>query len=264
MEQDEHIEPRPPEAVDVLRRAVIIKYQFVYIASTPPPHLMAPVAAKWAPADREKFAARLEAIRRRFVDELSASGLWEDTSPSEREIFERPPSEISDRQRINTSWRAEAAHCLAWALRLVDDIPDYDTQTDPKIVMPLIPTTDLASHSRSAPLRDRSEIDRARDIAELWHWRSRTRQLQEEGYAPRPGQPSLDAIVREVAPRMVADGMLPSVIDGDFPVLGRAYRELSPNEWATAGSIAMERHFALNWLCGFAPGNEWDETPTET
>jgi len=26
----------------------------------------------------------------------------------------------------------------------------------------------------------------------------------------------------------------------------------------------MERHKALNWLCGFAPGNRWDETPTDT
>lgn len=31
-----------------------------------------------------------------------------------------------------------------------------------------------------------------------------------------------------------------------------------------ATSIIMERHFALNWLCGMAPGNRWDETPTDT
>ena len=264
MEDHEEFEPEPPVALDVLRRAAIIKFHFVYLASAPPPHLLAPVAEKWTSAERDKFAARLEAIRQRFLDELRSGGLWEDTSPSEREIFERQPDAITDRQRINTSWRAEAAHCLAWALRLVDDIPDYDTQTDPEIVIPLIPTRDLVSHSRSTALRSHSEIERARAIAELWHWRSRTRQLQQDGYVPREGQPSLDAIVRTVAPRMAAEGMLPSVIDEDFPVLGRAYRDLADEEWATARSIAMERHYALNWLCGYAPGNEWDETPTET
>jgi hypothetical protein len=29
-------------------------------------------------------------------------------------------------------------------------------------------------------------------------------------------------------------------------------------------SVAVERHFTLNWLCGYAPGNEWDDTPTGT
>jgi hypothetical protein len=29
-------------------------------------------------------------------------------------------------------------------------------------------------------------------------------------------------------------------------------------------SATIERHFALNWLRGYAPGNEWDETPTDT
>jgi hypothetical protein len=30
------------------------------------------------------------------------------------------------------------------------------------------------------------------------------------------------------------------------------------------GSITEERHFALNWLCGYAPDNDWDATPTPT
>lgn len=264
MNDNEALEPDPPDAVDVARRAAILKYQFVYVAATPPRHVIAPVMEQWSSAEQEQFAARLEAERLRFIDELRANGLWEDTSPSERAGFEQPASAISDRQMINTSWRAEAVHCLAWALRLVDHLPDYDTQSDPEIVMPLIPTGDLASYCRSASLRDRAAIDRAREIAELWHWRRRTRQLQRDGNQPRAGEPTLDEIVREVAPRMVADGMLPNVIDEDFPVLGRAYRDLSEDEWTMAGSIAMERHFALNWLCGYAPGNDWDETPTDT
>ena len=254
----------PPDAADVMRRAAIMKYQFVYLATTPPPDIIARVSEAWSPGEREQFVQQLESGRQDLIDRLRTDGLWEDTSPSEREIFEQPRSAITELQMINTSWRAEAIHCLAWALGLVDEIPDYDTLTDPEILMPLIPTKDLAGSIRSATLRGASEIERAREIAELWHWRSRTRQLQEDGYTPREGQPPLDTIVRTVATRMAADGMLPTAIDGDFPVLGRAYRDLADDQRATARSIAVERHFALNWLCGYAPENEWDETPTDT
>lgn len=264
MNDEEDFEPNPPDAADVVRRAAIMKYQFVYLATTPPPHIVASISEQWPPEEREKFSRHLEAARRNFIDRLRADGLWEDAAESEREIFEQPVGAITERQMINTSWRAEALHCLAWALGLVDGIPDYDTQTDPETLMPLIPTDDLAGAVRSATLRDAAELSRAREVAELWHWRSRTRQLEQDGYRPRDGQPSLDTIVRNVASRMAADGLLPTPIDEDFPVLGRAYRDLSADEWASAQSIAMERHFALNWLCGYAPEKEWDETPTDT
>ena len=48
----------------------------------------------------------------------------------------------------------------------------------------------------------------------------------------------------------------------DFPAFGKAYRNLSEDEYEQATSIAMERHLALNWLCGY--DSDWDETPTDT
>ena len=37
---------------------------------------------------------------------------------------------------------------------------------------------------------------------------------------------------------------------GDFRAYGKVYRHLSPEQHAEAHSIALERHHALNWLCG--------------
>ena len=51
-------------------------------------------------------------------------------------------------------------------------------------------------------------------------------------------------------------------IGGDFPVRGKAYRDLSEDEYNQATSIAMERHRALNWLCGYS--TDWDRVPTDT
>jgi hypothetical protein len=53
-------------------------------------------------------------------------------------------------------------------------------------------------------------------------------------------------------------------IEEDFPAKGKAYRELSAEEWSEVRSVTFERHIALNWLCGYSLGNEWDHTPTET
>ncbi|HLW51729.1 MAG TPA: hypothetical protein VKW06_02710 [Candidatus Angelobacter sp.] len=57
---------------------------------------------------------------------------------------------------------------------------------------------------------------------------------------------------------------IPAPIGGDFPSFDKAYRDLTCEEFAFATSIAQERHKALNWLCGLAPGNRWSATPTDT
>ena len=264
MEDEDDLAPNPPHAADVARRAAIIKHQVVYVMSMPPPQIVAEISRTWTQDERAQFDNDLEKGRHRVIDGLRSCGLWKHTSPSERQIFEQPVRDLTEQQRIDTSWHAEAVHCLVWALDLFDEIPGYDIQTDPDIILPLISTSEVTEFCRSTTLRERAEIDEAREIAQLWHWRSRTRELQQQGYKPRKGQPSLDTIVREVALRMAASGMLPGTIDEDFPVLGRAYRDLSEADWVMVRSIAIERHFALNWLCGYAPGNKWDETPTDT
>ena len=75
---------------------------------------------------------------------------------------------------------------------------------------------------------------------------------------------SFDDIVRLTARKSSENGRLPACIEEDFPAKGLAYRKLSPQDWSEVRSITIERHFALNWLCGYARANEWDETPTST
>ncbi len=79
-----------------------------------------------------------------------------------------------------------------------------------------------------------------------------------------PGGRSIDEIIRLASAKAAEDGVIPPSIDNDFPALGKAYRDLSAQEFSNATSIAMERHRALNWLCGYAANNRWSETPTDT
>ena len=105
----------------------------------------------------------------------------------------------------------------------------------------------------------------------LWHWRVRTRKLIQDGYSFEPddderkrGVRTLDDIVRKSAKLAYDNGDLLEIIEGDFPYRGKAFRSLTDEEYQEATSIIMERHKALNWLCGYARGNHWDRTPTET
>ena len=79
-----------------------------------------------------------------------------------------------------------------------------------------------ADFRRTANLRSAEDIGRARDLAERWHGQARARQLG----------------------------------DGDDPQVERVALD------ADVTAAAVERHYALNWLCGYA--SDWDSVPTDT
>jgi hypothetical protein len=140
----------------------------------------------------------------------------------------------------------------------------YDEQANSELTnkLPIEPTDVLI---KKATLRPHELIEKQRDLAELWHWRSRTRQLQVSGHEFKlPEGMTIEKILQRVSTKAAADGVIPTPIGDDFPAFGKSYRDLTPQEYSQATSIAMERHHALNWLCGFAPGNRWAETPTDT
>jgi hypothetical protein len=237
---------------------------------TPPRGMVEALMAKWSDEEREKFQADAVARQEGLYRAVRDHGLWDHASPTEREIFLTNALTITVKQQITASWRLESAQVLMWALGLVSALPPYDADASRDLVK-LIPSSDPTDFIAKARLRIPKAIDQARSVAEFWHWRSRTRQLIAEG-RPFPvnakmaakGIRSYDDIVSISARKGAADGVLPPAIAGDFAVMGKAYRDLTTQEWAKVRSITMERHVALNWMCGYAPDNRWDDTPTET
>lgn len=51
-------------------------------------------------------------------------------------------------------------------------------------------------------------------------------------------------------------------ISEDFPVFGKAYADLSLEEYRRAISIAQERLWGLNWVCRYE--RDWDKVPLNT
>jgi len=252
-----------PIANEVARRLVILKYQVVQ-AMTVPPVLRISYTNLPEP-DQEKFHSQLQ----QKLDELQSSfkklELWEFLSDNEEKFFSTNPLDLTERQIVNSSWRTESVLILMWALGIISEMSAFDVQASLNLLKQ-IPSENLSSFFVNAKLIEEKTIEQKRSLAELWHWRSRTRRLIEEKNpfpTKIPQFKSYDEIVRVTAKAAnEKDGL--KIIDEDFAVKGKAYRDLTDAEWSEVSSIAVERHFALNWLCGYAPENHWDETPTDT
>lgn len=259
-----------PTSEDAARRLVILKHVVASAMVVPPRDVLRQMSSQWGADEREKFQEQARLQRDQFWRALRDAGLWRHLSPSEQTHAQSTLATMTEQQQADASWRMEAAQTLMWALHLLPELPPYDTLASHDLIKQ-IPSGDMIAFIKSSRLRDQSEIDRARDIAESWHWRSRTRELIERGDTfsddekmKASGFHSYDDIVRLSARSGAEDGMIPPCIEEDFPVKGKAYRSLSEDEWSEVRLITVERHFALNWLCGHAPKNEWDETPTDT
>jgi hypothetical protein len=155
---------------------------------------------------------------------------------------------------VDAVWRGEALGTLLWALQLLE-LPAYDRPFDAEEV--------AAVQLDDADLRDGEEIELERDSARLWHWRARTTSLQAAGTLELPERyATFDQLIAATAMRGYEQGVLPPPMRGDFQAYGKVYRHLSPEQHAEALSIAVERHHALNWLCG--AGETWDDVPLDT
>jgi hypothetical protein len=171
-----------------------------------------------------------------------------------REALAQLPARDEDTAVVDAVWQAEGLGMLLWALGRIE-LPPYDLAFDHDRL--------FATTLDGANLRSAEEIEQARQIARIWHWRARTSALQADGRAPLPERwQSFEQLIATTAVRGHEQGLLPRPLRGDFPAFGKVYRELSRDEGNEAESIAWERHRALNWLCGL--GRSWDETPTDT
>jgi hypothetical protein len=155
---------------------------------------------------------------------------------------------------VDAVWRGEALGTLLWALQLLE-LPAYDQPFDAEEV--------AAVQLDDADLRNGDELELERDSARLWHWRARTTSLQAAGALELPERyATFDQLIAATAMRGYEQGVLPAPMRGDFRAYGKVYRHLAPDQHAEAHSIAVERHQALNWLCG--AGETWDDVPLDT
>ncbi len=261
--------PKRPTSEEAARRLVALKYIYGYALLTPPPNIINQWLETRKTVNQELLIDELKAQQTEYRKKLHTLGLWKHFSPKEKTFLSSSLADAHLQQHTDATWRLEAIQVLMWALGMLSTLPPYEKALSHDLLKSF-QQEDPGKFVKSAQLRPQAEIDAARDLAELWHWRSRTRELIERN-EPLPPDPQMEAvgiktfddIVRFSARHSQEEGLLP-IIDEDFAVGEKAYRDLSPEEWSEVRSVTIERHFTLNWLCGYAPRNQWDQTPTDT
>lgn len=253
----------PPDAATVARRARLLALQLRHltVAAT---ELAAAHGDERSADQRAAHDARARALDTDIAATLASAPDTAEATRDELHFLRKRPTRVTRSDALDVSWRAESLAVLLWALGRLDALPPFDTQADPE---PLLALADRLVAEGAAPtLRVPAEVERMQACAKLWHWRSRTRQLEEDGTPLPEGLPvtSYEEIVRLTTDAAQQDGMLDAVRDGDFKAMGKGFRWLTSDEWSSVQSIIVERHRALNWLCGYAPANRWDDVPTHT
>ena len=256
-----------PTLIEVYNRLLILKHVVVYALSNPPENILLEVSAQWTKQDKDDYdkSSKERSHKQRAL--LKQVGMWQHITSQERNFLESFGFGIKQKQIVDASWKAESAVVLMWALGWVENFPKMDEEVDPDILK----SFDGTKKVDALQLRPFEEIEKKRELMESWHWRVRTKQLIDSNFKFSPpeamkkdGIQTLDDVVKLAAKIRYEQGDLPKIIDEDYVFLGKPFRTLQTGEVALAQSIICERHFALNWLCGMAPKNEWDKTPTNT
>jgi hypothetical protein len=256
--------PKRPDALLAAQRSLILTSTFLKALVTPPRAQLEVMMSAWSEQDRAQFPIDFNKHFDRAEEELRKLELWGEMTDSEKDFIRVGVLETTERQQVDASWLAESITCLLWALGRLTTLPRYDEESGHEPIK--LARAESRALLSTASLRPKVEIDRQRDWAEVWHWRCRTRQLSESGRLPKTAGNgmTMDEIIRLTSEKAATDGVFEAPIGDDFPAFGKAFSALSGEEFIRVTSISMERHKALNWLCGYAPGNRWDETPTGT
>lgn len=226
--------------------------------SSPPRPLRSPDAVR-------ARAGVLAALLARQADEAGAPShpvvdveehLFGGMTPTEEELLRAARGSWDDAVVLDVSWSREALGALGWTLGWIDHMPAYDVGFGMEDV--------LLAFSTGYPRRDtayaRTEgaIRAARDLAEAWHWRIRTFVLEDELVAQGVDPPD---VVRQVVEYQHEHAGVP-IAGRDFRAFDKPFRDLDLAQFDTVLAVTLQRHLALNWVCGLA--ETWDDRASMT
>ena len=219
---------RPPAALDVARRALILS-AVVCRASIE------------SYRDEEYKRQTLQDIHEWF-DELK---LWPHLEPNEEEILRTPLGEMSQRSQIKGTWIAEGLAILSWALQR-GEFPPYDGKVDPIAVTNALDFLhpDAEKLLESPALREAIELEAAREWFYDLHCTLR-------GFLFHNGDGGADWIDHYLAVLELDQKAIRH--ERSLRFAGRPLREAERarlHEWEW---IITERHRASIWLQGECP-----------
>lgn len=205
----------------------------------------------------------LDAMEEAFAEArawLRNEGLIDELTSPELELFALSPIEWTREHRDLARWCEEPVGVLLWAVSLLGEIPPYNRPFD--LSSEQLVFTCLGDIRARAVLREEEEIGHAATVARNWLWRARKDHGQEPG--------EIDEWIRRGAEEALADGVIESVVEGDFAFGRIPFWRLDADTVRLVTGLAWERLRAFSWLCAEMDSPEqgmvprWDEVCTDT
>ena len=177
---------------------------------------------------------------------IRAIGVDDEPEPDEWELLQRPVGTLDNQAVVNAVWRIEGLIVLAWSLSWLE-LPPYDQLVDPSNThkaLVLVDAEQAKEMIAQATLRTQDDIAALNKHLLAFHWRVRNHRL-------RPTPMDLVAFSQNCWFGSFDIGKF-RVIDGDLAIGANPIGKASPEERSVCGSIAQERHLAINWLRGYS------------
>lgn len=252
---------RPGPDVHAVRARTAALANVVQVAVVAPPSRIISALAELDETKRQALREQLDVGPAQLRSSLMNNGVWDNLTPDEQWYLSTPPDKVPHDDWAAGFGEIEALGTLLWALGFLQALPSYADHVGREVI-------DLCSKIQpgTGTLRPIVELERARTTAEIWHWRARARLLA-TGVLDLPSgvtATDVEMPVAQVVQKATLDGILTDVVADDFAVHGRPFCALGADEATKMAAIAQRRHKALNWICGYAPGNRWQDTPTNT
>lgn len=198
----------------------------------------------------------------KYVEWAQRVGIAEHYSAYERDVIGRPVGEIPNDELHGLGMRLQALGALLWAIGRMEMPPYFETITA-DLVQPLLPDRDepIEPFLQTAEARSEAVLRQEQCRATFWNWRCRCDHMRRSGLKPKRGE-TYKKTVADAAESALRVGLIEAVEEGDVSCDGVPFRDLDEDSFAFAASSTLERHYALNWVCGDA--EDWDKVSTTT
>lgn len=178
----------------------------------------------------------------RWMTTLDLEGEFE---PQEKDLVLAPAGALSEQQVVDATWRAEGIGVLAWAVQRFD-LPPYDEFVDLSLLAEAMQFLKPgAAQLLTAPgLRSCEELEQMRRSILALHWR-----LVDFRIRPHSMDFATFVCTAWFGP-LTLEGL--RLQKGDLALHEYSIAQAPPELYDCCASIAVERHTAINWLCGTA------------
>lgn len=180
-----------------------------------------------------------------LIEWTEGLSLHDEFEPAEVAIIKTAPEQLNKQDVMNSIWRLEGLAVLAWALG-VHELPAYDCVVDTDTLFSKLgfrQDDSVAHELLSNPvLASANKLETYNNQIFSYHWRM-------TDFRVRPMEIDFKKMETECwfGP---LDLSWATFANNDLVLSGQPIAEADSNLIGLAGSIAMERHIASNWLIG--------------